>query len=134
MTGVLIRRPGFNYSQLPAEVNRRKKFRDVFDSRTESLGAVKPFPLLLFEKQRVFLQHGAAPGGFSDDRIELLGEKGFNVFACQLPCGVANARMNVKGPTASLLPRNYHFTTVERKHPDGGFVEPCESKIGDAPL
>src|SRR5205814_5570187 len=101
--------PRLDGSEVAIEVDCRQELGHVFEARAESLRALEVPPLLLLEQLRIFLQHRAAPGGISDNRVEAAAGKRFKVPLRKLAGEVSNTGVAVQRPATTLLLRAHHL-------------------------
>ncbi len=131
VAGVLIGDAQSGFLHRCDKAESGEEFGDVAHFIAEGEGG-GIFRLVGREEVIVFLERGAATRGVGDDGVKLGGGERGDVLAGKLAGRFANSSMSGKGTAAELLAGDDDFAAIGGEHADGGFIEFCESDVGDA--
>src|SRR5579875_1408841 len=121
-----------NRAEVPIDLDPGKKFRYIPHFGTERTGLIVIFPVNMFEKQRILLQHRTAARRIRDEIIVAAVEERPHVYLSEFACFIANPGMDVQGAAASLRFGNHDLTTIFRQYSDRSIIQSRERQVCNA--
>ena len=132
MAGILIGDTQGKGFQFCCDAERGEKFSNVADFSGEFTGTGKS-RLFRQKEMIIFFECRAASGGVGNDGVKVLPKEDGEILSSEFAGHIADAGVRGKCAAAKLSLRHDDFASIGSEDADGGFVEPGEGDVGDAP-